>query len=284
MRKKIIFGSKKIGDNEKIPFISEIGVNHLGKIKNALELVESAVRAGSDFLKFQTYIAEERYDKKNPRYNEFTKLLKEWQLTRDEESEMWKLAKDLGAEVFTSVYEIKSIEFTEKMGTVGYKIAAFEMNNKPLLNEVIKTKKPIVISCGMTNLEEIKSLVNFLDEKNAEYILLHVVSSYPLEERHSCLNKINILKKNFDCPIGHSDHTAGTLIPPLAVAAGAQIIEKHFTINPKYRLSDNFFSVTEEQVKKIKLDLEWAYQATYSPTFEKNDPEKFMRDFKKNIN
>ena len=64
MRKKIIFGSKKIGDNERVPFISEIGVNHLGKIKNALELVESAVRAGSDFLKFQTYIAEERYDKK----------------------------------------------------------------------------------------------------------------------------------------------------------------------------------------------------------------------------
>ena len=82
MRKKIIFGSKKIGDNERVPFISEIGVNHLGKIKNALELVESAVRAGSDFLKFQTYIAEERYDKKNPRYNEFTKLLKDWQLQR----------------------------------------------------------------------------------------------------------------------------------------------------------------------------------------------------------
>ena len=92
MRKKIIFGSKKIGDNERVPFISEIGVNHLGKIKNALELVESAVRAGSDFLKFQTYIAEERYDKKNldtMSLQAFERL----QLTRDEESEMWNLAK-----------------------------------------------------------------------------------------------------------------------------------------------------------------------------------------------
>jgi len=135
----------------------------------------------------------------------------------------------------------------------------------------------------LTNLDEIKLLVNFLDENNANYILLHVVSSYPLEERHSYLSKINTLKNNFDCPIGHSDHTPGTLIPPMAVAAGAQIIEKHYTINPKYRLSDNFFSVTEEQVKKIRLDLEWAFQATYSPSFNVSDPERFMRDFKKNI-
>ena len=283
MRKKVEFGSKKIGDNERVPFIAEIGVNHLGKIGNALELVESAVRAGSDFLKFQTYIAEDRYDKNNPRYEEFTSLLKDWELSREEQIEMWNLAKSLGAEVFTSVYELKSIEFAEKMGTVGYKIAAFEMKNKPLLKEVFKTNKPIIISCGMTNLDQINELVNFLNENNAKYILLHVVSSYPLEERHSYLSKINILKKKFDCPIGHSDHTPGTLIPPLAVAAGAQIIEKHFTINPKYRLSDNFFSVTEEQVKKIKLELEWAFQATYSPSFEKSDPEKFMRDFKKNI-
>lgn len=283
MRKIVEFGTKKIGDNQRIPFIAEIGVNHLGKIKNALDLVESAIRAGSDFLKFQTYIAEDRYDKKNPKYDEFTKLLKEWQLSREEEIEMWQLAKNLGAEVFTSVYENKSIEFAEKMGTVGYKIAAFEMNNKPLLNEVVKTKKPMIISCGMTNIKEIRRLTEFLNENNADYILLHVVSSYPLEERHSFLKKITLLKEEFNCPIGHSDHTPGTLIPPMAVAAGAQIIEKHFTINPKYRLSDNFFSVTEYQVKKIKLDLEWAYQATYSPTFDKSDPEKFMRNFKKNI-
>lgn len=281
MRKKVKFGNKIIGDSERIPFIAEIGVNHLGKIETALELVRSAVRAGSDYLKFQTYMAENRYDKNNPKYKEFTSLLKEWQLSRDEEIEMWNLAKDLKAEVFTSVYELKSIEFAEKMETIGYKIAAFEMKNKPLLKEVIKTKKPIIISCGMTNLNEINDLVDFLDDNNANYILLHVVSSYPLEEKHSYLSKINLLKNKFNCPIGHSDHTAGTLIPPLAVAAGAQIIEKHFTTNPKYRLSDNFFSVTEEQVKKIKLDLEWSYQATYSPSFEKSDPEKYMRDFKK---
>jgi len=281
MRKKVLIDNVLIGDNEPIPFIAEIGVNHLGNFDRAIEMVDKALEGGSDFLKFQTYNALKRYDKSNPKYKEFTSLLKEWQLSRDEEIEMWNLAKDLKAEVFTSVYEPKSIEFAEKMETIGYKIAAFEMKNKPLLKEVIKTKKPIIISCGMTNLNEINDLVDFLDDNNANYILLHVVSSYPLEEKHSYLSKINLLKNKFNCPIGHSDHTAGTLIPPLAVAAGAQIIEKHFTTNPKYRLSDNFFSVTEEQVKKIKLDLEWSYQATYSPSFEKSDPEKYMRDFKK---
>ena len=189
---------------------------------------------------------------------------------------MWNVAKSLGAEVFTSVYELKSIEFTEKMGTIGYKIAAFEMKNKPLLKEVIKTKKPIIISCRMTNLDEIGDLVNFL-MKTKLTMFYHVVSSYPLEERHSYLNKINILKNKFNCPIGHSDHTPGTSIPPLAVAAGAQIIEKHFTINPKHRLSDNFFSVTEDQVRKIKLDLEWAYQATHSPSFKESDQKIYER-------
>ena len=88
MRNKVILGSKIIGDNEKIPFVAEIGVNHLGKLNNALELVKSAVRSGSDFLKFQTYIAEDRYDKRNPKYKEFTELLKNWQLSKDEETEM----------------------------------------------------------------------------------------------------------------------------------------------------------------------------------------------------
>ncbi len=282
-KKKVKFGSKTIGEGEKIPFIAEIGVNHLGSKKKAFELVDAAIEGGSDYLKFQTYIAADRYDKKNPRYKEFTKLLTDWQLPKEEEKEVWNYAKSKGAEVFTSVYDLNSIKFAEELGTIGYKIAAFEMNNMPLLKGVIETKKPIIISCGMTNFFEIKKLCDFLSEKNVNYILLHTVSSYPLQEIHSNLQKIRNLIELFDCPIGHSDHTPGVLIPPLAAACGAQIIEKHFTINPKYRLSDNFFSVTKDQVKEIKFSLEKVYQIIYSPDFEKNNPEKYMKDFKKII-
>tara|TARA_B100000029_G_scaffold315821_1_gene308211 strand:+ start:2057 stop:2923 length:867 start_codon:yes stop_codon:yes gene_type:complete len=282
-KKKVKFGSKIIGEGEKIPFIAELGVNHLGSKKVALELVDSAIDAGSDFLKFQTYDAKKRYDKKNPRYKEFTKLVSDWQLSKTEEKEVWQHAKSRGAEIFTSVYDLDSISFAEELGTIGYKIAAFEMNNMPLLREVVKTKKPLIISCGMTNFEEIKKLTEFLDRNNSNYILLHTVSSYPLQEIHSNLKKIRNLIELFDCPIGHSDHTPGVFIPSIAAACGAQIIEKHFTVNPKIRLSDNFFSVTKEQVREIKFNLEKIYHIIYSPDFEKNEPEKFMKDFKKII-
>ncbi len=282
-RKKVKFGSKIIGEGEKIPFIAELGVNHLGSQKIALELIDSAIDAGSDFLKFQTYDPIKRYDKNNPKYKESTKLVSDWKLSETEEREVWHHAKSRGAEIFTSVYDLNSIDFAENLGTIGYKIAAFEMNNMPLLREVVKTRKPLIISCGMTNFTEIIKLTEFLDKNNANYVLLHTVSSYPLQEVHSNLQKIRNLIELFDCPIGHSDHTAGTFIPTIAAACGAQIIEKHFTVNPKSRLSDNFFSVTKEQVKEIKFNLEKIYHIIYSPDFEKKDPEKYMKDFKKII-
>ena len=282
-RKKIKLGTKIIGEGEKIPFIAELGVNHLGNQKRAIELVDSAIDAGSDFLKLQTYDPKKRYDKKNPRYEEFTKLVSDWKLSETEEKEVWQHAKSRGAEIFTSVYDLDSIAFAEKLGTIAYKIAAFEMNNMPLLREVVKTNKPIIISCGMTNFDEITKLTEFLNKNNANYILLHTVSSYPLQEIHSNLKKIKNLIELFDCPIGHSDHTAGVFVPSIAAACGAQIIEKHFTVNPKSRLSDNFFSVTKEQVREIKFNLEKIHQIIYSPDFEKKDPEKYMKDFKRII-
>lgn len=282
-RKKIKLGTKIIGEGEKIPFIAELGVNHLGNQKKAIELVDSAIDAGSDFLKLQTYDPKKRYDKKNPRYEEFTKLVSDWKLSEIEEKEVWQHAKSRGAEIFTSVYDLDSIAFAEKLGTIAYKIAAFEMNNMPLLREVVKTNKPIIISCGMTNFDEITKLTEFLNKNNANYILLHTVSSYPVQEIHSNLKKIKNLIELFDCPIGHSDHTAGVFVPSIAAACGAQIIEKHFTVNPKSRLSDNFFSVTKEQVREIKFNLEKIHQIIYSPDFEKKDPEKYMKDFKRII-
>ena len=281
MRKKIYIDDIPIGDGERVPFIAELGVNHLGSFDRAIDMVDKALEGGSDFLKLQTYVAEKRYDKGNPKYKEFTKLLTDWQLSRENETKLWKYAQNKKAKLFTSVYDESSVDFAVSLGTIAFKVAAFELTNKKLIRKIIKTRVPIIISCGMTNLDEIKKTTLILDESKSDYILLHTVSSYPLNEEDSYLNKINFLKSNFNCPIGHSDHTSGTNIPPLAAAAGAQIIEKHFTNNPKHRLSDNFFSVTSEQVKKIKFDLEHVYKVMNSPNFEKHDPEKYMRDFKK---
>ena len=130
-----------VGPKHEVKFIAELGVNHLGNFEIAKKMIDSAIEAGSDFLKFQTYIAEERYDKKNPKYDEFTKLLKEWQLSREEEIEMWQLAKNLGAEVFTSVYENKSIEFTEKMGKCNEEINKVLLSNNYTYDDILEIMK-----------------------------------------------------------------------------------------------------------------------------------------------
>lgn len=280
-KKEISIGGIRIGDGHKVPIIAEIGVNHLGSLDRAINMVDLALEGGADFIKFQTYIAEKRYDPKNPKYNEFTKLLKRWQFSKTEEKKLWNYAKKKKARIFTSVYDSESVDFASDLGTLAFKVAAFELNNKKLLKKIFKKKKPLIISCGMTNDYEIKKLVDFLDSNKQKYILLHVVSSYPLEKKHSFLKKIWDLKKNYNCPVGHSDHTHGTEIPPLAAAAGANIIEKHFTDNPKYRLSDNFFSITKDELLKIKFDLERVFNLFHSPSFNIDNPEKFMIDFKK---
>lgn len=280
-RKKIKIADITIGDGYKIPFIAEIGVNHLGDYDRAKQMVDDAVDGGADFIKFQTYVADKRYDRKNPKYNEFTNLVKKWQFSKNVEKDLWVYAQKKGAQVFTSVYDEESVEFANSLGTLAFKVAAFELNNKKLIKKILDCKKPIIISCGMTNFDEIDELVNLLESNKAQFILLHTVSSYPLEEKNSYLLKIRKLRDRYKCPVGHSDHTPGTNIPILAGAIGANIIEKHFTDNPKHRLSDNFFSVTKEQLKKIKFDLDYLHNVLNSPSFKKDDPEKFMRNFRK---
>jgi N,N'-diacetyllegionaminate synthase len=270
----------EIGYGKPVPIIAEIGVNHLGNFDRAINMVDLALKGGADFIKFQTYSADTRYDlKKNKKAKEFTNLTKQWEFTEEKEVKLWKYARSKKAKIFTSVYSHKTVKFAEKLKTSAYKIAAFEIRNKKLINEIIKTKKPLIISCGMTNIQEIKKILRPLDKNKSQYILLHTVSSYPLQKIHSNLHKIHELRKNFVCPIGHSDHTPGVEIPPLAVAAGAQIIEKHFTDNPKHRLSDNFFSITQHELKQIKHTVNNVFEYLHSPDFKKSDPEKFMRNF-----
>ena len=278
--KTININNIEVGSNLYTPIIAEIGVNHLGSLNRAKKMVDDAINGGADFIKFQTYIAEKRYDlKTNPKGKLFTDNLKKWQLSKIQEKELWGHAFKYTKNVFTSVYDVESIKFSLDLGTCAFKIAAFEMRNQILLKEVIKTKLPIIISCGICNIKEIRDLVEYLDSKKAKYILLHTVSSYPLEKKYSMIVRIRELIDEFDCPIGHSDHTHGTEIPVLSVAAGASIIEKHFTDNKKYRESDNFFSINKEELKELRFKLNQAQDYVYSPNFIEDDPEKFMRNF-----
>ena len=270
-----------IGDYHEPKFIAEIGVNHLGSIERMKNMIKLSHQAGADFLKFQTYKADTRYDlKSNPKAKEFINLTASWQLSDEENVECWTYAKSLGARVFTSVYDTGEIKFCMDMGTIAFKIAAFELVNLKLVNAVAETKLPIIASVGMASEIEIDKFVKIVSKNNTPYILLHCVSSYPLEKKFSYLENIHTLKNRYGCPVGHSDHTYGIEIPSLAVACGASIIEKHFTDNIKLRQSDNFFSVTSDEVMEIKQNT----KRIFSFMHNKNEKtEDYMRDFKKYI-
>ena len=280
--KEVKLGKKIIGENQTVKFVAELGVNHLGDFDRAKEMIDSAINSGADYLKFQTYLSEKRYDlKTNPKAKEFIKNLSNWEFSREKDEILWRYAQDKGAQVFTSPFDIDSVNFAEKMGTIGYKIAAFEINNHQLITEICKAKKPIIISRGMCTFKEMDDVVNIFEKNSCPYIILHTISSYPLRKIYSNLNMIHALKKRYDCPIGHSDHTVGTEIPPLAVAAGADIIEKHFTVNPKLRESDNFFSVTEEEVKEIKFKIDQVRVYMGKNDISKIDTEDYMWTFRR---
>lgn len=280
-RRSVPLGDQIVGDGHPVSIVAELGVNHLGDFGLAKEMIQAAHEAGADLLKFQTYLSDARYDaKRNPRGRQFIELLSEWQFSRDDEAKLWEYAHALGARVFTSAFDPDSVEFAETMGTLGYKLAAFEIVNLELVRAVASKGKAVVFSRGMASLEEIDRVVSICEEAGAPCIILHTISSYPLQKKDSHLRMIHVLRDRYQWPVGHSDHTPGAVIPPLAVAAGAQMIEKHFTITPKRRDSDNFFSITPEELREIVFRVRQV-ESWMGEEIERVPTEEYMWDFRR---
>jgi N,N'-diacetyllegionaminate synthase len=281
-RKAIQLGPVPVGDEHPVAIVAELGVNHLGDYGRMIEMIDQSVEAGADLLKFQTYTAETRYDRNtNSKANMFIENLARWEFTREEEARLWQHAQDQGAVVFTSPFDADSAAFAVEMGTVGFKLAAFEVVNHELVRAMAAFGLPVSISRGMTSFEELDACVRILEEGNCEVVILHCVSSYPLMKRDSNLRMIHTLRDRYEWPIGHSDHTRGCDIPVLAAAAGASMIEKHFTINPKLRESDNPFSVTPDELREIVFRVRQVETYLGDGDIETIEAETYMREFRR---
>ena len=261
----------KISLKNKPVLISEVSGNHNGKLDLAIKLVRKAAKYGSDLIKLQTYEAnnltlnsnkpefyikdKKSLWKKNNLFKLYTKgsTLKEWH------HKLFLEAKKYKVDCFTSIFDEKDIEFLEKLKVPAYKIASFECLHFPLIEKVIKTKKPILISTGLCNLVEIKELVNFLIKKNCKnYALLKCTSSYPAISNDLNLNTISDMRKKFKCEIGYSDHTIGFNAAIGAIHHGASFIEKHVCLNKKIGI-DSKFSLEVEDIPKLKKSINEAY-------------------------
>ena len=258
--------------------IAEIGINHGGDLDMAKRLIDSAARSGVDAVKFQTYLTEKRAPKNN---KEIFDILKKCELPFDAFIELKEHSDNLGVEFFSTAFDEESVDFLNDLGCDIFKIASFDVTNHKLLRKVAKTKKSVILSVGMSNMEEITEAYKILKESAANVILLHCISAYPTREEDANLGAIQTLKHKFDCVVGQSDHTNDIFVPLCAVAAGAQVIEKHFKINKQMECVDSPVSITEEQTREMVLQIRRIENAFGSGIVAPTPPQKPAEGFRR---
>ena len=239
--KTLKIGNKKIGKNYKPFIICELGINHGGSLKVAKKMVDLAYRSGADAIKNQLHFPEhEMIDEAKKTIPSNTnksiyKVIEENLMSLNDEKKLKLYVEKKNLIYLSTPFSLQAAKKLNEMGVKAFKIGSGEFNNLPLISEIIKFKKPLILSTGMNNLNSIKSTVELLDKKKVKYALLHCKSEYPADLKNLKLDFISILEKKFKkAIIGYSDHTIGVIPSISAMAKGASIIEKHFT-DTKYR-------------------------------------------------
>ena len=266
--KKIRIGKKKIGNGEPCYIIAEAGVNHNGDLRLAKKLVKAAANAGADAVKFQTFSTDSiatltapkaTYQKKTSDATESQyAMLKRLELPQNAFIALAEYAEKNGIEFLSSPFDLASADLLESIGIAAYKIPSGELTNIPLLEKVGRYKKPVILSTGMAEMEEIREGVETLRTSGANgIVLLHCVTSYPAPLDSANLLMIPALAKEFDVPVGFSDHTEGVMAATLARAVGACVIEKHFTLDRNLPGPDHKASLEPDKlaglVRQIRL-------------------------------
>lgn len=232
--------------------IAEAGINHNGNIKTALRLVDTAKKSGADAIKFQTYITEKRIKK---RYKKIFNILKKCELKFKEFKLIKDYCKSKNITFFSTPFDKESVQYLNEINVKLFKISSFDIGNYDLINEIIKTKKPTIVSTGMAKLKEIDKINSLFKIKKIKLSILHCISSYPNKDESSYLSNIDFLKKRYKSEIGISDHTNDIKIPIYGKLLGANIIEKHLKINKRHKCIDAPVSITGDQFRELRDEI-----------------------------
>lgn len=260
--------SKLFGKEPQRPYvIAEIGANHNGNIDLAKKLVEEAKLAGADCAKFQSWsktsvFAKIKYDEnvflkddyRNRTDYNLESIVDEYSLSLSEQKEMSDFCNSVGIDFASTPFSEEEVDFlVDEVKVPFVKVASMDLNNYPFLEYIAKTGKPIILSTGLSELFEIDRAVNTLVENGAEKIgILHCVSTYPPADEDINLASIPTLKRIYPfCTIGFSDHSLGTALPIAAAALGADIIEKHFTLDKEMEGWDHAISADRQELQEI---------------------------------
>jgi len=275
-------------------FIAEISANHNGSLKNAKKLIEAAKKYGADAVKLQSYTPGTITI--NSKRSEF--LIKKglwkgktlWDLYTKAQTpfewhkELFDYAKKLKIICFSTPFDESAVDLLESLDCPFYKVASFEMNHIPLIKKIAQTKKPIIISTGMASLKEIDLAYKTAKMNGAkEIILLYCVSNYPSKISDFNLNNIRILKERYNCKVGFSDHSIDNKVVAAAIAAGAEVVEKHIALQGQKKGFDLSFSLKGKEIKEYVQVIKDISLIMGKKYFFRNKSENHSLQFRRSI-
>ncbi len=244
----IPIGSQQIGTNNPCFLIAEGGLNHNGSVEIAEKMIETVAECGADAIKFQTYTTKELFAPDHPEYDKFQKIT----FGRDAYEHLQSIAEQNKIILLSTPFDEASADLLEAVGIPAYKIGSGEVTHLSFLKYLAAKGKPLILSTGMSTLSEIDAAVWAIqNSKNPNLVLLHCVSAYPCPPSQANVRVLTTLQKRYNISVGFSDHTQSDTATLAAVALGACVIEKHFTLSHHLPGWDHFFSYDPTQLKRF---------------------------------
>lgn len=294
MKNYIEIADRKIGPDFPPYIIAELSANHNGDINRAFKIMEEAKKAGADAIKLQTYTHDtitmdcdsEDFQIHGGLWNGQTlyELYKGAHMPWEWHQPLFEKAKELDITIFSSPFDFTAVELLEELNAPAYKIASFELIDLPLIKRVAQTGKPMIMSTGMANQEEIQEAIDTARNNGCkELVVLHCVSGYPAPAEQYNLRTIADISERFDVLSGLSDHTIDNATAVASVVLGASLIEKHVTLDRNGGGADDSFSLEPHELMQLCKDAKTAWQAMGKVNYERTEAEKGNVKFRRSL-
>jgi N-acetylneuraminate synthase len=291
---ELSIAGRRIGRDFEPYVICELSGNHNGSLSRAVELLEAAAATGADAIKIQSYTADTiTIDHDGPGFRvkgglwdgrTLYDLYGEAQTPFEWHEPLFRRARELGVTLFSSPFDKSAVDLLEELGAPAYKIASFEAVDLPLVAYVASKRKPMIISTGMANIDEIGEAVRAARENGCEEItLLHCVSSYPAPDEQSNVRTVPDLAERFGVVSGLSDHTAGSAVAVASIALGGSVVEKHFTLRRSDGGPDSAFSLEPDEFATLVQDCKRAWRSLGKATYDLQGCERGSIAFRRSI-
>jgi len=294
MMSEIVINGRMIGSNHPPYIIAELSANHNGKLQKALDTITKAKACGADAIKLQTYTADTMTI--NSDHDDFRihgglwdgyklyDLYKEVQTPFEWHKAMFDHARKVGVTCFSTPFDETAVDLLEDLNVPAYKVASFEATDLPLIKYIASTKKPLIMSTGMANFEEIEEMVDTARSAGCkDLILLHCISSYPAPVDQSNLLTIPDMRKKLNVQIGLSDHSTTNTASVVASALGATLIEKHFILDRSEKGPDSEFSINPDELTSLCKETKDAWLSLGQAGYERKPAEEANIKFRRSV-